>query len=210
MTHAQKPVPDAETPQAGFTKIYAESSPPWDIGKPQPPFIAVADQIEGPLLDCGCGTGGTSVYFAARGLAVTGIDFVEQAIALAKARAQAQGVSVDFLVKDAMTLWSWNRSFASVIDSGLYHIYEPVDRHHYIAGLRHVLKPGGRLFLFAFADGPNAPGGGLTRQDIAHDFAEGWSIESLDYAESELNPAFEHPEQLAGLKMWFAIIQRTA
>jgi SAM-dependent methyltransferase len=209
MTHAPMPIPDDETTQEGFTRIYAESCPPWDIGKPQPPFIAVQDQITGPLLDSGCGTGGTSVYFARRGLAVTGIDFVKQAIALAQARAAANEVAVEFLVKDAMTLLTWNRTFASVIDSGLYHIYEPVDRHHYIAGLRHVLQPGGRLFLFAFAEGPAAPGGGLTRQDIARDFADGWTIERLDHAEGELNPAFEHPEQLADLKMWFAIIRRT-
>jgi SAM-dependent methyltransferase len=206
MTHAQ--IPAAESTLAGFTKIYAETCPPWDIGKPQPPFIAVQGQINGPLLDCGCGTGGTSVYFAARGLAVTGIDFVEQAVALAKARAAANKVTVDFLVKDAMTLAAWDRSFASVIDSGLYHIYETADRQRYVAGLRHVLQPGGKLFLFSFADGPHAPGGGLTREDIARDFADGWQIESLDYAAGELNPAFEHPEQLDGLKMWFAIIRR--
>jgi SAM-dependent methyltransferase len=208
MTHAQMPVPEAENTQAGFTKIYAESSPPWDIGKPQPPFIAVQDQIIGPLLDSGCGTGGTSVYFAKRGLKVTGIDFVKQAVDLAKARATANRVTVDFLVKDAMTLLTWDRTFASVIDSGLYHIYESVDRRHYVAGLRHVLQTGGKLFLFSFADGPNAPGGGISRQDIERDFAEGWLIESLDYAPAELNPAFEHPEQLAGIKMWFAVIRR--
>jgi SAM-dependent methyltransferase len=206
MTHVQ--ISDEESTYAGFTKIYAETNPPWDIGRPQPPFIAVEDQIKGPLLDSGCGTGGTSVYFAARGLAVTGIDFVKQAVELAKARAAAKRVAVDFQVKDAMTLVTWDRTFASVIDSGLYHIYERVDRQHYAAGLRHVLQPGGKLFLFAFADGPQAPGGGLTRQDIARDFADGWQIESLDYADGELNPAFEHPEQLANLKMWFAIIRR--
>lgn len=206
MTLAQ--IPDEESTLAGFTKIYAETCPPWDIGKPQPPFLAVQDQIAGPLLDSGCGTGGTSVYFAARGLQVTGIDFVKQAVDLAMARAAANNVTVDFQVKDAMTLVTWDRTFASVIDSGLYHIYERVDRQHYAAGLRHVLKPGGKLFLFSFADSPQAPGGGISRRDIQQDFADGWEIESLDYAEGEMNPAFEHPEQLAGIKMWFAVIRR--
>jgi hypothetical protein len=32
--------------------------PPWDIGKPQKPFIDVADRITGSVLDAGCGTGG--------------------------------------------------------------------------------------------------------------------------------------------------------
>jgi SAM-dependent methyltransferase len=196
--------------QAGFAKIYAESDPPWDIGKPQPPFVAVADQVEGPVLDAGCGTGGTSVFFAARGLDVTGVDFVEEAIRRAQARADERRVFVNFLVKDAMTFGEWNRRFASVIDSGLFHIYEGEDRQRYVRGLAHVLQPGGRLYLFSFADGPSAPGGGVSRQDLHDAFADSWEIESLDYAEGEGNPAFvaEFPEAFADTKMWFVIIRR--
>ncbi len=202
-----------ESTQAGFAKIYAESTPPWDTGKPQPPFVAVADQIKGPLLDCGCGTGGASVFFAARGLAVTGIDFVEQAIAMARARAAAHGVTVDFRVMDALTLNAWDKRFASIIDSGLFHIYDDAAvRQRYAEGLAHVLEPGGRLFLFSFADGPKAPGGGVSRAALQAAFAEGWEIESLDYAEGEVNPGFDpasFPEKFSlDIKMWFAVIRR--
>jgi 2-polyprenyl-3-methyl-5-hydroxy-6-metoxy-1,4-benzoquinol methylase len=64
----------------GFTKIYADGIPPWEIGKPQPPFIEVAEQVVSPVLDSGCGTGNTALFFASRGLKVTGIDFVEKVI----------------------------------------------------------------------------------------------------------------------------------
>jgi len=37
--------------QAGFTKKYT-GKPPWDIGKQQAPFIAAADRVRSPLLDC--------------------------------------------------------------------------------------------------------------------------------------------------------------
>jgi len=36
-----------------------EGKPPWDLGRPQPPFVEVADQITGSVLDAGCGTGET-------------------------------------------------------------------------------------------------------------------------------------------------------
>lgn len=104
MSNTQLPMQDEKSAQADFSKIYAESNPPWDIGKPQPPFIAVADQIVGPILDSGCGTGGTSLYFAARGEQVTGIDFVEEAIRRARVKADERDLHVEFLVKDAMTL----------------------------------------------------------------------------------------------------------
>ena len=196
--------------QEGFSKIYADGNPPWDIGKPQPPFVAVADQVTSPVLDAGCGTGGTSLFFAARGLQVTGIDFVEEAIGRARAKAAERGLSVEFLVKDAMTLGDWDKRFASVIDSGLFHIYDGEERQRYVQGLARVTIPGGRLFLFSFADDVSAPGGGVSRQALYDAFADGWDVESLQFAQGELNAAFAaaFPEKFATLKMWFAIIRR--
>ena len=198
---------------AGFTKAYADGNAPWDIGKPQPPFVAIADQVKSPVLDAGCGKGNTALFFAARGHQVTGIDFVELAISQARAKAAEMGLSVKFLVKDAMTLGEWDERFASVIDSGLFHVYGGEARRTYVRGLAHVVIPGGRLFLYCFAEGPHAPGGGLSKADLQEAFADGWAIESLAYdVGGELNPAFvaafpgEFP---AGEpKMWFAIIRR--
>src|SRR5262245_18878035 len=50
------PVPDRST----FEALYAGQAP-WDIGKPQKPFIDVADRITGTVLDAGCGTGDRAV-----------------------------------------------------------------------------------------------------------------------------------------------------
>jgi SAM-dependent methyltransferase len=210
MESAPKPMQDEPSAKAGFTKIYAETNPPWDIGKPQPPFVAVADQIVSPVLDAGCGTGGASLFFAARGAQVTGIDFVEEAIRRARAKADERGLAVEFLVKDAMTLGDWDKSFASVIDSGLFHIYDGDERKRYVQGLAHVLKPGGRLFLFSFNDDPGWPAGGVSRQELYDAFADGWEIQSLELVDGEVNPAFaaEFPDKFANKKMWFAIIGR--
>ena len=60
--------PNQETASAGFARIYAEEKPPWELGRPAAPFVAVADKVTGPLLDVGCGTGNTAVFFAARAL----------------------------------------------------------------------------------------------------------------------------------------------
>src|SRR5262249_11742561 len=71
--------------RAAFENFYAGPAP-WDIGKPQPAFTAVADQVTGPILDAGCGTGEHALYFAARGHTVVGIDFVDEAIRRARAK----------------------------------------------------------------------------------------------------------------------------
>lgn len=197
--------------QRGFTEIYT-GNPPWDIGRPQAPFIAVAGQIKGPILDAGCGTGNTSIFLAARGLEVTGIDFVEEAIRQAREKAAQRGLRIDFQVKDAMTLPAWDKRFSSVIDSGLYHIYETVNRQAYVRGLSHVLEPGGRLFLLSFTDDEPSAQGGVSKEDLYADFAQGWQIESLETVRGEINPAFiaEHPDAFPddGPKMWFAIIRK--
>jgi 2-polyprenyl-3-methyl-5-hydroxy-6-metoxy-1,4-benzoquinol methylase len=92
-------VPDHTT----FEQTYAGKAP-WDIGKPQAPFVAVAARVTSSVLDAGCGTGDTALFFAARGHRVTGIDFVEEAIRRARAKAAERGLAVEFLVKDALTL----------------------------------------------------------------------------------------------------------
>lgn len=194
--------------RAGFTQMYA-GNPPWEIGKPQAAFVEVADQVEGPLLDAGCGTGNGSVYFADRGLEVTGIDFVEEAIWRGRVKAAERGLSVRFLVKDAMTLDAWDETFASVIDSGLFHIYSGEERKQYVRGLAHVLWAGGRLFLLGFSDEELSAEGGISMQELKREFAEGWEIESVKTVRGEVSAEFlaEFPE--AGPKMRFAVIRRT-
>jgi cyclopropane fatty-acyl-phospholipid synthase-like methyltransferase len=194
----------------GFTQMYA-GNPPWDIGRPKAPFVTVADKITSPVLDAGCGTGDTSLFFAARGHEVTGIDFVEEAIRRGRAKATERGLSVEFLVKDAMTLGDWDRRFASVIDSGLFHVYSSDERRRYVRGLAHVLQPGGRLFLYAFSDEETAvPGGGVSRQDLYDTFVDGWEIESVESVEESGRPAVatESSEEYVW-KMRFAVIRRT-
>src|SRR5262245_12025282 len=132
--------------RATFEDFYAGKAP-WDIDKPQGTFAAVADRVTGTVLDAGCGTGEHALFFAARGLRVTGIDFVEDAIRRARAKAAERGLAVEFLVKDATALGDWGERFASVIDCGLFHVFSYDDRRRYVQGLAQVVEPGGRLFL---------------------------------------------------------------
>src|SRR5262249_10754955 len=85
--------------RATFENLYAGKAP-WDIGKPQPAFTAVADQVTGRVLDAGCGTGEHALFFASRGHRVTGIDYLEVVIRRARAKAAERGVAVEFLVKE--------------------------------------------------------------------------------------------------------------
>jgi SAM-dependent methyltransferase len=198
--------------RAHFEEFY-DGKAPWDIGKPQRAFAAVADQVTGPVLDAGCGTGEHALFFAARGHRVTGIDFVEEALRRARAKAAERGLTVKFLVKDATVLEDWEERFASVIDCGLFHCLSDDDRRRYVQGLAQVAKPGGRLFLLCFSDkepGTEGPRR-VSRQELYDAFADGWEIESLQPTQIEVNPEFtEMKFSQGGPKAWFGVIRRKA
>jgi cyclopropane fatty-acyl-phospholipid synthase-like methyltransferase len=184
---------------------------PWDVGRPQRPFVAVADQITGPVLDAGCGTGENALYFASLGRRVTGIDFVPEAIQRAQAKAAERGVAVEFLVKDATKLADWRERFANVIDCGLFHVFSDDDRRRYVAGLARVLEPGGRVYLMCFSDeepGTEGPRH-VTRLELYDAFADGWEIESIQSVQIAIHPEFtDLTFSEGGPRAWFAIIRR--
>src|SRR5438045_3408627 len=99
-------VPDRAT----FEEMYA-GQPPWEIGRPQQPFVDVADRITGSVLDAGCGTGELALLLAGRGRRVTGIDFLEGPVNRAKQKAAERNSPATFLVKDALTLGDWDERF---------------------------------------------------------------------------------------------------
>lgn len=196
-------------PKNVFQSMYAGQAP-WDIGKPQPAFVAVADQITGSVLDVGCGTGDHALYFASRGCPVTGIDFVEEAITRAKKKAEGRTLPVTFLVQDALDLKGWAERFDTVIDSGLFHVFSDQDRQSYVEGLATVLKPGGRLLLMCFSDeepGTQGPRR-VSKQELQDTFAHGWVIESIEPARFQITPDLKDMQfSEGGPKAWFAVIR---
>jgi SAM-dependent methyltransferase len=199
-------VPDRAT----FESLYANKAP-WDIGRPQQSFVDAAGRIEGSILDAGCGTGDTALFFAARGNPVTGIDFLEEPIRRAKLKAKEKGLGVTFLVKDALTLQNWNERFDNIIDSGLFHVFSDENRQRYVKGLANVLNPGGRLFLMCFSDEePGSEGPRRVSKQELHDaFAQGWTIESIEPTHCETRADLkDFTFSPGGPKAWFAVIRR--
>lgn len=199
-------IPDKNT----FVKAYADKAP-WDIGKPQPAFIKAADQITGTILDAGCGTGENALFFAQRGNCVTGIDYLEEPIKRAKQKVAEQGLSIDFLVMDALALKEIPQLFDNVIDSGLFHVFSDADRKKYVEGLAAVLKPGGRLFVLCFSDDEPGTAGPrrIAKSELQAAFADGWELESITPTRFEASPDFKEMFSEGGPKACFVVVRRT-
>lgn len=98
-----------------FRMFYRVGFTPWDS---HPIARNLQDLVEGtadsrPLpagsaLDLGCGTGDTSIYLAQHGWKVTGVDFAPRALAKARAKAGANGLSINHVNADVTRL-SQNR-----------------------------------------------------------------------------------------------------
>ena len=172
-----------------FRRSY-EGHPAWDVDRPQPAFVRLAEQgrIHGSVLDVGCGTGANSLYLAARGHEVWGIDYVPAAIDRARARAWKLGLRVKFRTGDALKLQRLDRQFDTVIDSLVFHEFSDDERTRFVQGLRSTLRPGGSYHLLCFSE--NEPGNGgprrVTQREISQAFAFGWSIASLRPARIDL------------------------
>jgi ubiquinone/menaquinone biosynthesis C-methylase UbiE len=193
-----------------FQDLYAVAAP-WDIGKPQPAFEAAADAITGSVLDIGCGTGENALFFASKRHPVTGIDFLEGPITVAKRKAAERGIKATFLVKDALKLQEWSERFDNIIDSGLFHVFPDEERRQYVHGLNTVLNPGGRLLLLCFSDktpGTEGPRR-VTEKELRDAFAKGWEIERLEPARFEVRPEPKNA-MFAGQNphAWFMVARR--
>ena len=205
---------------------YAGSTPPpWDLGRPQPAFVRLAEQglLTGQVLDVGCGTGEQTLLAASSGAEALGVDVSPLALEQARGKAAARRIpaaaggqigpaagggqigpaagggqigpaagggqigpaagggqigTARFEVADALSLGDLGLSFDTVIDSGLFHVFDDDNRARYVASLASVLRPGGHLYLMCFSDrqpgtlGPRR----VSEDELRAAFGDGWTI----------------------------------
>ncbi len=192
-----------------FEQMYQQGTTPWDIGRPQPAIVQIAEQgaVAGRVLDCGCGTGENALYLAGQGYMVVGIDASPTAIARAQAKAQQRGLAATFEVADAFALDRLGQTFDTVLDCGLLHTFDAADRLRYVESLSTVTRPGGRAVVLCFSEataGQPGPTHRLSQAEIRAAFQHGWQVEEI--RPSHLETRLEPPQADA----WLALVRRVA
>jgi SAM-dependent methyltransferase len=161
---------------------YTDGPAPWDIGRPQPAIVRLADAgaFAGAVLDAGCGTGENALHIASLGLRVLGVDVAETALSLAREKAAARGLDAEFARADALHLDRLGHAFDTVLDCGLFHTFDRDERRDYVTSLGSVTRDGGHLYVLCFSDvgactGPHPVG----QEELRAAFAGGWSVVSI-------------------------------
>jgi SAM-dependent methyltransferase len=188
----------------------AESPAPWDIGRPQPAFVRLAEAggLTGRVLDVGCGTGEHALLAASHGADAAGVDVAPAAIEQARAKAAARRLNARFTVGDALDLGplGLGGTIDTVIDSGVFHVFSDEDRPRYVASLASVLRPAGITYLMCFSD--RQPGGfgprRVSQDELREAFAAGWTVESISADSFEINPL----QGTTHAEAWLAVLRR--
>ena len=183
--------------------------PPWDIGRPQPVFVRLAGTglLSGRVLDSGCGTGEHTLLAAAHGADAVGVDASPAAIEQARSKAADRGLKVRFEVGDVLRLSDLGLSFDTVIDSGVFHVFDDDSRAQYVASLASVLRPGGRCYLMCFSDrqpgqwGPRR----VSQDELRAAFGDGWTMVAIQAETFDVNPV---ADLQGSVQAWLATIAR--
>ena len=138
-----------------FDRTYERASGPEALPwhRDEPPELlqrAVAERGRpGRALDIGCGAGLHAAWLARQGYRVTGLDFSEPAIVMARRTLANAGVNVELVHGDVLA-WSTTERFDLIFDSGCMHAFGGDDRLRYRDQLLGWLAEGGDYVLGHF------------------------------------------------------------
>jgi SAM-dependent methyltransferase len=135
-----------------------------DTAAPAPDVTRSGEGVK--VLEVGAGTGIASRQFAARGVTLTALEPDPEMAAVARRRAEAEGLKIDLREEEFESAELTAGAFDLIISATAWHWIDP-DRGAAIAA--RVLRPGG--VLAAFWDGPVWDGNAL-RPDFDAAYAE--------------------------------------
>ncbi|HEY2195794.1 MAG TPA: class I SAM-dependent methyltransferase [Actinomycetospora sp.] len=205
MTEPRVAIVDDEPPQRPrwyrgvYRAAYRLRLVVWRRSRPPTGLVALVEGSEavtpGRALDLGCGTGTDTIYLAAHGWDVTGIDMVPRALTMARRSASEAGVEAAFVHGDVTRLSALGigQGYDLVLDFGCLHTLPDDLRGRYVQAVSQVAAPGATLLLYGFRRPPRAAPmtAGLAPEEVTRRFAPaGWEVVHVGPApDADVSPA---------------------
>jgi ubiquinone/menaquinone biosynthesis C-methylase UbiE len=161
-------------PAAGHDWLLPLYDPLWRLlggDRIKGPMIEAAEIRSGHrVLDVGCGTGSLAMLIRARcpGAEVVGIDPDPKALAIARAKAERAGETIEWQQGFADALPFEDASFDRVVSSLVFHHLPPEVVRATIPELRRVLKPAGSVWVLDLGHGGTHGLHGLMARFASH------------------------------------------
>jgi SAM-dependent methyltransferase len=172
------------------------------------------------ILDLACGWGRHSVELARSGFKVTGLDWSRTLLARAKKRAEAAGVSVDFVQGDMREI-PWTGRFDAVLSlySSLGYFLSDEEDLRVLRGARDALKPGGVFVMetmhrdhivggFTERDWWETAGGATVWVEREFDVVEGVSREWTRWSKRDKKGEKYHELRIRTATEWNALLRQ--
>jgi len=117
--------------------------------QPEIPFIEAALSLApgARILDLGCGNGRHAILLAQKGYRVTGMDYSQGALEMAREEAGRQGLEVIFRQQDMRTLDEGSSYNAVLMMDCAFGLFDDAENKAVFERVARALKPGGGLLL---------------------------------------------------------------
>src|SRR3954449_43838 len=161
-----------------YKAAYAVGFTPWETAGREDAdrIVSLIEREEGErggpgkALDLGCGSGMHLVMLAERGWSVTGVDVIDKALARARERVAANGVTAALVHADVTELPAEivGTGYDLFLDFGCFHGLKPDERHAMAAAVTALADQHATMLMFAFskAIGPRFMPQGATPADV--------------------------------------------
>ena len=128
-----------------FHNRYRTGNIPWEINRADANMVSVIKEYAITpcrVLDIGCGTGSSSVWFSMQGFEVSGVDKVDIALKAAQEKALEHGADCSFYELDFMSDEIPGSPFELAFDRGCFHHFKG-RLEHFARRVAEVLGSGG-------------------------------------------------------------------
>lgn len=134
--------------ELGFYYHYVD----FKVAESEVPFIEAALSLEpeSQILDLGCGNGRHAIPLARKGYRVTGIEYSEGSLEIAREEAGRQGLEIIFRRQDMRTLDQVSYYDAVLMMDCAFGLFSDDENEDVFARVAQSLKPGGELVLNLF------------------------------------------------------------
>lgn len=122
--------------KAYFEGRYRADDLPWNHDTPDFNLVNLFNKkriTAKKILDIGCGTGQNSIWLAKNGFKVTGADFSNTAIKMAKENAKKANVEVTFIENDFLKEKVKGSPFGFIFDRGCFHTFDRAEEREAFA-----------------------------------------------------------------------------